>query len=140
MVVIAAFVVVVLAATKDGPFHALDGGGTASAQTSTGRPDVQGTWAFLVDYSNSLFAETAKISQENLRTGAYSGTVSSPIGTQVIFGTASASSVSFSIRLGPNVETGTAELSSSGGRLHLTATFANSGGGQGTITATRTSR
>ena len=140
MVVIAGFVLVVLAVSKDGPFHALDGGGTAAAQAQAGLPDVQGTWEFLVDYNDSLFAETAKIAQEDLRTGDYSGTVSSSIGTEVIFGTAKASSVSFSISLGPNVESGTAVLSSSGGRLHLTGTFTNSAGGHGTITSTRTSR
>ena len=140
MGLVAAFVLVVLLVTKDGPFHALAGQAPASAQAPAVRPDVKGTWAFVVDYDNALFQETARISQENPHTGAYSGTVASPVGTEVISGTVSGSSVSFSIRLGSATEAGTAVLSASGGRLQLAATFSNSRGGQGTITATRTSR
>lgn len=138
IVVVAAFVLVVLAATHEGPFRGL-GAATAQAQSppKPHRPDVRGTWTALLVFNGSLFRDTVHITNENLSTGVYSGTVDSPVGVQTVFGSATASTLTFTIRLGNDVEKGSAALTLNANLPHFVGTFANSAGGLGTITATR---
>jgi len=138
IVVVAAFVLVVLAATHEGPFRGL-ASGTAQAQSPppSTRPDVRGTWTALLVYDGAVFRDTVHIATENLSTGAYSGTVASPVGVQTIVGSVTASTISFTIRLNDDVEKGSAALTLDSSLPHFVGTFANSAGGLGTISATR---
>ena len=132
--VVAAVVVVLLLGVHAGWFN---GSGSLSAAADATPADVRGAWTTLVTYDGSLFVETLHITEESSRTGRFSGTVASPVGTQSITGTAAASDLSFMIRYGTGVESGVARISTADGHARISGTFVNGAGGGATILATR---
>jgi hypothetical protein len=127
-----AVVLVVVAA------HAAFGSGPTPGSASNPTPaDVRGTWNTVVAYNGSLFVETLHIDNESTQTGAFSGTVASPVGQQAIAGKATTSMVSFTIRFGTGVEAGNGQFSSSPLGARITGTFVNQSGGSASILATR---
>jgi hypothetical protein len=117
---------------------ALDSSGPSSAAAAGSTPvNVRGTWNTLVSYDGSLFMVTVHINDESAQTGAFSGTVASPVGRQAIAGKATGSMVSFTIRFGTGVESGNGQFTSSPVGARITGTFANESGGTARILATR---
>jgi len=94
----------------------------------------------IASFGASRYSETLVVTAENDESGAFSGTVSSPVGVETIEGTVGRTTMSFTVRLGSAADTGTATASKHGGVLRISGYFSNTGGGQGTIAATRTSR
>ena len=88
-------------------------------------------------YDGSLFVETLHIGEESTQTGVFSGTVASPVGREAIAGKATASTVSFTIRYGTGVQTGSGQITNSPHTARITGTFVNQTGGSATILATR---
>jgi len=129
---LAVVLVVVVAA------HAAFGSGGSPASAANPTPaDVRGTWNTVVVYNGSLFVETLHIDDESTQTGAFSGTVASPVGRQAIAGKATASEVSFTIRFGTGVEAGDGQITTSALGARITGTFMNQTGGNARILATR---
>ena len=117
---------------------ALGPSGTNSAAAAASTPvNVRGTWNTLVSYNGSLFEVTVHIDNESPQTGAFSGTVASPVGSQAIAGKATGSMVSFTIRYGTGVESGDGQFTSSPVGARITGTFVNQSGGSARILATR---
>ena len=133
--VAAAVVLAVLLVAHAGLFGGAGPGVAASA--SSVPADVRGTWNTLVTYDGSLFVETLHIGEESTQTGVFSGTVASPVGREAIAGKATASTVSFTIRYGTGVQSGSGQITNSPHAARITGTFVNETGGSATILATR---
>ena len=117
---------------------ALGTSGTNSASAADSTPvNVRGTWNTLVSYEGSLFMVTVHINDESSQTGAFSGTVASPVGKQAIAGKATGSMVSFTVRFGTGVESGNGQFTSSAVGARITGSFVNQSGGSARILATR---
>ena len=117
---------------------ALGSSGTTSAAAADSTPaNVRGTWNTLVSFDGSLFEVTVHINSESSQTGAFSGTVASPVGRQAIAGKATGSMVSFTIRFGTGVEAGDGQFTSSAVGARITGSFVNQSGGSARILATR---
>jgi hypothetical protein len=138
VVIVAALVAGLLAVTHIGPFHS---SAPAAARTpSAGAPkDIRGVWNALNAYDGGLYSATMHITHENLSTGKFSGTITSPVGPETMKGTVTGTTMTFTIHLGTGIEKGTAGVSKTGAKVKIQGTFTSPSGGQGTIIATRTS-
>ncbi len=140
IVVVAALVTGASAIAHIGPFHS-SSHAAATRTTPTGSPtDIRGVWNVLNAYSGVLYVATMHISTENLSSGAFSGTITSPVGTETLTGTVKGTRLTFTVDLGSGAERGTAVVSGRGVKTKIDGEFSNPSGGHGTIVATRTSR
>jgi hypothetical protein len=137
IVIVLALVTGGLAVTHIGPFHSSPGAASTPPTTAGAISDIRGTWNALIGYADSLYSEPLQISTENRATGAFSGTITSPVGAETVKGTLAGTTMSFTISLGNATDQGTATLSPSGSTLRIRGTFSSPAGGQGTIVATR---
>jgi hypothetical protein len=139
IVIVGALVTGALAVTHLGPFRSP---AVAALTPTTGAPvaiDVRGTWNALESYGEALDVETMDINTENLTTGAFSGTITSPVGLEIMKGTILGGTASFTITLGTSTDRGSATVAVTGATVRIQGTFSNPTGGHGTIVATRTS-
>jgi len=141
-----AAVIGLLALAHAGPFSSSpspSAGPTSApaAAATTAAPaapvDITGSWNLLVSFHVSFAVEHMTITAEDRATGAFSGTVSSAVGTATISGTVTGSSLSFTIRLGDGSETGTATVATVAGQPRITGTFTNAAGTGGALSAVR---
>jgi hypothetical protein len=139
VVIICALATGALAVRHLGPFRSPAAATPTSAPPVHASTDVRGSWTALESYGESLEAETMDINTESLSTGAFSGTITSPVGLEIMKGTVAGTNVSFTITLGSSTDRGNATVSSIDTKLRIQGTFSNSSGGQGSIVATRTS-
>ena len=136
IVVVLALVTGALAVIHVGPFHTTPGA-ASTPPTVVRAPDVRGTWSALIGYGESLFSETLHITTENSSTGTFSGTITSPVGTETMRGTLVGATMSFTIKFGTDTDRGVATVSHYNGALRIKGDFTSPNGGQGTIVATR---
>jgi hypothetical protein len=139
IVIVGALVTGGLAVTHQGPFRRLALGAGAATPTTVApvEIDVRGTWNALESYGDALDVETMDINTENVATGAFSGTITSPVGLEIMTGTVLGGTVSFTITLGTSTDRGNATVTD-GATVRIQGTFSNTTGGHGTIVATRT--
>jgi hypothetical protein len=138
IVIVLALVTGGLAVTHIGPFHSSPGGAATPPTTAAGAPaDVRGTWSTLIGFADSLYSETLQITAANSSNGAFSGTITSPVGVETMKGTLVGTTMSFTINFGNDTDHGVATLSTSGTTLRIKGVFSSPTGGQGTIVATR---
>jgi hypothetical protein len=138
LVIVAALITGLLAVTHVGPFHS--SAPAAATPSTVGAPtDIRGVWNVLNAYEGVLYTATMHVTSENLPSGAFSGTITSPVGVETIKGKVLGTTMTFTINLGTATEKGTAGVSTTGARLRIQGTFTNSNGRPGTIIATRTS-
>jgi len=78
-----------------------------------------------------------QITTENRSNGAFSGTITSPVGVETLKGSLAGTTMSFTISLGSATDHGVATLSASGTTVRIRGQFSSPTGGQGTIVATR---
>jgi len=139
VIALGAIVTGVLALTHIGPFHVAPGA-AAAPTTGTGPPtDIRGVWTVLNGYEGSLYVATLHVTKENVSSGAFSGTVTSPVGVETMNGTVTGKTMTFVIDLGSGTEQGSAAISTSKAKLRFQGVFSNRAGGAGTIVATRSS-
>jgi len=139
VIALGAIVTGVLALTHIGPFHVAPGA-AAAPTTATGPPtDIRGVWTVLNGYEGSLYVATLHVTKENVSSGAFSGTVTSPVGVETMNGTVTGKTMTFVIDLGSGTEQGSAAISTSKAKLRFQGVFSNRAGGAGTIVATRSS-
>ena len=144
VVVAAALIAGLLAVTHVGPFHSSPPAAATptspSPPSSTGAStNIRGVWNTLNAYEGVLYQATMHINSENVSTGAFSGTITSPVGVETIRGTVLGTTMMFTINLGTSTQKGTAGVSKTGTKTKIQGTFTNANGQQGTIIATRTS-
>jgi hypothetical protein len=138
LVIVAALIAGFLAVTHIGPFHS--SAPAAATPSTVGAPtDIRGVWNALNAYEGVFYAATMHITSEKLSSGAFSGTITSPVGVETMKGKVSGTTMTFTINLGTGTEKGTAGVSKTGAKLRIQGTFTNSNGRPGTIIATRTS-
>ncbi len=138
MVVAAALLVGLLAVTHVGPFHSSPP--AAATPPSAGAAfDIRGAWNALNTYEGVVYQATMDIVFENVSTGAFSGTITSPVGIEAMKGTVRGKTMTFTITLGASTQEGTAGVSKTGTKAKIQGTFTNANGRHGTIVATRTS-
>jgi hypothetical protein len=87
-------------------------------------------------FDGSLYVQTLHITTESLISGAFSGTITSPVGIEAMRGSVAGTMMSFTIRLGHDTDSATATVSVSKGRQRINGVFSSPNGGGGTITAT----
>lgn len=138
IVIVLALVTGGLALTHIGPFHSSPGA-ASTPPTSARASDIRGTWSALIGYADSLYPEPLQIMTENRSNGAFSGTITSPVGVETLKGTLAGTTMSFTISLGNATDHGVATLSASGTTVRIRGQFSSPTGGQGTIVATRRS-
>ena len=139
IVIIAALAIGTLAVIHAPPFQPSSRHESSSSTVVGGRTDVMGTWSVIATFGASHYMETLHITEENDARGTFSGTVSSPVGVETIRGIVGLMTMSFTMSLGADTDTGTATVSTHDGQLRIRGDFSNTGGGRGTIAATRTS-
>ncbi len=139
VVIIGALVAGALAVMHVGPFSSSPGIASTPSVTASAPPDIRGGYSALVGFGSSLSSEPMVVSNENLSTGAFTATITSPIGVEAMNGTVVGSTMTFTISLGTSTDRGSASVSTTAGKLRIQGVFSNSKGGQGTILATRTS-
>lgn len=139
VVIIAALITGGLAVTHVGPFHRPSRGAPASSSAAEPPTDIHGTWIVLESFAGTLYPESLHITAENLSTGTFSGTVTSPVGVETITGVVVGTTLSFSITLGSGADRGTATVSRGATTQRIQGVFSNPQGGQGTIFATQSS-
>jgi hypothetical protein len=138
IVIVLALVTGGLAVTHIGPFHSSPGAAATPPTTAAGGPaDVRGTWSTLIGFADSLYSETLQITTATSPTGAFSGTITSPVGIETMKGTLVGTTISFTINFGNDTDHGVATLSTYGSTLRIKGVFSSPTGGQGTIVATR---
>jgi hypothetical protein len=138
VIALGAIVTGTMALTHMGPFHAAPGA-AAAPTTAAGPPtDIRGVWTVLNGYAGSLYVATLEVTREDVSTGAFSGTVTSPVGIETMSGTVTDKSMTFVIDLGSGTEQGSAAISLTKAKLRFQGVFSNKAGGTGTIVATRT--
>ncbi len=129
-----------LVVTHSGPFTPSPSTSSRTTTTAAVAPvRIAGTWRLLVVYHLAFSAETLHVTSESAN-GVFAGTVASPVGLGSATGKVVGTSVSFTFTLGRGAETGTATVTTSGGRTLMNGDFSNTSGGSGTITATLLSR
>jgi hypothetical protein len=139
VVILGVLVTGVLAVTHIGPFHSAPRAG-ATPTTPTGTPtNIRGVWNVLDAYDGALYTATMHVTSESLSSGAFSGTITSPVGVETISGSVTGRSMSFTIGLGRGTERGSAAISKTKTKVRIQGVFSNTAGGDGTIAATRTS-
>ena len=138
LVIVAALIAGLLAVTHIGPFHS--SAPAAATPSTVGAPtDIRGVWNALNAYEGVLYTATMHITSEKFSSGAFSGTITSPVGIETMKGKVLGTTMTFTINLGTGTEKGTAGVSITGAKLRIQGTFTNSNGRPGTIIATRTS-
>jgi len=140
VVIIAALLIGALALTRTGPFHSPSGSAStpptpAAAATAT---DIRGTWNVLTFFAGAFQVETMTITTENRSSGVFTGIIVSPVGVETMKGTVLGPTVSFTLTFGTGSNSGSATVSSSGGKVRMQGAFSNTTGGHGSIIATRT--
>ena len=140
IVIVAALIVGTLALTHIGPFRSNGRAATTPTTSVTGATDIRGVWNALDAFSGVLYVATMHIDTQNPTTGAFSGTMTSPVGVETMKGTVSGTAVTFTLTLGSGVEQGSGVVGKSGSKLKIHADFSSPSGARGTIVATRTSR
>ncbi|MGA2519505.1 MAG: hypothetical protein ABSG81_01655 [Acidimicrobiales bacterium] len=128
-----------LAVTQSGPFSSSPPAAPGTTTATVAPTDIAGTWRLLVVYHLAFSSETLRVTSESSN-GVFAGTVASPVGLGSATGKVFGTSVSFTFTLGTGSETGTATVSTTGGRTVMNGDFSNASGGSGTITATLLSR
>jgi hypothetical protein len=129
----------VLALTHIGPFHSSARAATLPSPAAGTPVDIGGVWHVLDTYGGAFYVATMQITSVNLSSGAFSGTITSPVGVEALRGTVSAHALTFTISLGHGDEQGSAIVTKSGTKLRIQGSFSNPDGGHGSIIATRTS-
>ncbi len=139
VIALGAIITGALALTHIGPFHAAPGA-AAEPTTAVGPPtDIRGVWTVLNGYEGSLYVATLHVTNENVSTGEFSGSVTSPVGVETMTGTVTGKTMTFVIDLGSGTEQGSAAISTNKDKLRFQGVFSNRTGGAGTIVATRSS-
>src|ERR1700688_2732493 len=128
VVIVGALITGGLALTHVGPFHSSPRVPSSSASIPNSPADVRGTWDALTAFNRSLYWQTLHITTESLGSGAFSGTVTSPVGIEALKGSVSGAAMSFTIRLGHDTDSGTGTVSVSKGRLRIDGVFSNLSG------------
>jgi hypothetical protein len=137
LVIVLALITGALAVTHIGPFGSPSGAASPSSSVSSAPPDVRGSWSAIIGFAESLYTETLQITNENLSSGRFSGTITSPVGVEKMKGTLVGATMSFEISFGTATDRGVATVSAYAGTLRLKGDFSSPVGGQGTIVATR---
>ena len=139
VVILAALITGGLALAHVGPFHRPSHGTPAPFSAAEPPSDIHGTWVVLESFGGNVYPESLHITAENLSTGKFSGTVTSPVGVETITGVVVGTTLSFSITLGSGADRGTATVSRGATTQRIQGVFSNPEGGQGTIFATQIS-
>lgn len=138
VVIVAALLTGMLALTHIGPFHSAPRAAATPTTTAGTTAGIRGVWNVLNAYEGALYTATMDITTESRSSGAFSGTITSPVGLETIQGTVKGATLSFTIGLGNGTEQGTAVVSGTGTKVKMQGVFTNGRGGHGTIVATRT--
>jgi hypothetical protein len=138
VVIIAALLIGGLALTRTGPFHSPSGAASTPPTPAATATDIRGAWNVLAFFAGAFQVETMTITTENLSTGAFTGVIVSPVGVETMQGTVVGTTVSFNLTFGTSTDSGSATVSSSGGKVRMQGAFSNTTGGHGSIIATRT--
>jgi hypothetical protein len=140
IVIVAALIVGMLALVHIGPFRSPARAAATPTSAVAGATDIRGVWNALNAFSGVLYVATMHIETQSLTTGAFTGTMTSPVGVETMKGTVSGTAVTFTLTLGSGSEQGSGVVSKSGSKVKIHADFSSPSGAHGTIVATRTSR
>ncbi|HEY5024365.1 MAG TPA: hypothetical protein VII76_05260 [Acidimicrobiales bacterium] len=138
VVIVAALLTGMLALTHIGPFHSASRAAATPTTTAGTITGIRGVWNVLNAYGGALYTASMHITTESRTSGAFSGTITSPVGLETIQGTVKGATLSFTIGLGDGTEQGSAVVSRTGTKVRMQGVFTNGSGGHGTIVATRT--